>query len=120
MKRFFKIVGILVLVAVLGVAALIGLVEFFHWRNETHLDALVARLSPGTSFSAATDQLGQPTEIVVDPSYMAAFRRSRAQTDVPGPKLNLFPYHSWTGFYWVLVFTDADAKVIQHAEWNTM
>jgi len=120
MKRFFKIVGILVLVAVFVVAALVGTAEFLHWWSESRLDALVAKLPPGTSYSVATEQLGQPTEIVVDPSYMRALRRSKAQTDLPGAKLNLFVYHRSVVFYWVLVFTDAEAKTIQHAEWNTM
>ena len=120
MKRFFKIIGMLVLAVVLCVFAFIGSIAFLSWRTENHLDSLVAKLSPGTSFSVATDELGKPTEVVVDPGYMRSLRRARPQTDVPGPKLNAFAYHSWAGFYWVLVFTDAEGKTIQHAEWNTM
>lgn len=120
MKRFFKILGFLVLVAVLGVATLAGTAEFLHWRSRNQLNALVAKLSPGTSFSVATDQLGQPTQIVVDPIYMRTFRPSKAQTDLPGPRLNLFAYHGSVVFYWVLVFTDAEGKTIQCAEWNAM
>ena len=120
MKRFFKIAGALVLVAILCMGALIGLVEYSRWRDERNLDALVATLPPGTPFSMATERLGQPKQIVVDPGYMSAFRRSHTQADVPGPRLNLFWYSEYGAIYWVLVFTDAEAKTIRHAEWNTM
>jgi hypothetical protein len=120
MKRVLKILGIGVLVVVLGVLALIGALEFFNWRDRCHLDALVATLSPGSPFSAATGRLGQPQQVVDDPDSMRVFRMSRAQTDVPGPRLNLFVHRHWVAFYWVLVFTDSDSKTILHAEWNAM
>lgn len=119
MNRFFKIVGTLVLVAVLCAASLIGLVEYSRWRDERNLDALVAALPPGTPFSVATERLGQPKQIVVDPGYMSAVRRFPTQT-LPGPKLNMFWYREYGAIWWVLVFTDADSKTIRHAEWNAM
>jgi hypothetical protein len=34
--------------------------------------------------------------------------------------MNAFVHRTRAGFYWVLVFTDAEGKTIQHAEWNAM
>lgn len=122
MKRFFKIVGTLVLVAVLCMGALIAYVEYSSRRDERDLNALVATLPPGTPFSVATERLGQPTNIIVDPKELSAYLSYWGKKDIPGPKLNFFVYHHGPMgvLYWVLVFTDVDSKTIQHAEWRGM
>jgi len=122
MKRFFKIVGALVLVAVLCMAALVGYVEYSRRRDGRDLDALVAALPPGTPFSAATERLGPPTNVIVDPGELSAYLSYWGKKDISGPKLNLFAYHHrpMGAFYWVLVFTDVESRTIQHAEWNGM
>jgi hypothetical protein len=122
MKRLFKIVGTLILVAVLCMAAVIGYVEYSGWRDQRDLNALVAALPPGTPFSVATERLGQPTRVIADPQELSAYRSNWGKKDIPGPKMNFFVYHHHRlgALYWIWVFTDAESKTIQRAEWSGM
>jgi hypothetical protein len=122
MKRFLKIVGIVVILAILCVAAVIGYVEYSRLRDQRALNALVAALPLGTPFSVATERLGQPTKVIADPEELSAYRSYWGKKDIPGPKLNSFVYHHrpMGPLYWVWVFTDAESKTIQRAEWSGM
>ena len=119
MKRLLKIFGGVVLVALLGVAAVVGTVLFFEWHAERRMNAIVAELVPGTPFAMAVARLGQPVRTVTASEEKEVFERNGLYRSTADTPLHLFIFRG-PALYWVLVHTDPDSQTVRHAEWQTM
>ena len=123
MKKFAKILGVLLLLVVLCVIGLIAVVQFVTHRSQREVVSTVSQLTPGTPFSAAVQRLGQPTqtftngeEIVSWVERVGSHVEARVATN---SVLHTF-VHSGPPFRYILVYTDRESQRILYADWCHM
>jgi hypothetical protein len=122
-KRFAKILGVLLLVGVLCVVGFIALIELMSQRSERVVVATVAQLSPGTPFSAAVQRLGQPAQTFTNGEeivYWAEHVGSRVEARIATNSVLHAFVHRGTPFRWILVYTDRKSQRVLYADWCHM
>jgi multidrug efflux pump subunit AcrB len=123
MKKFTKILGVLLLLVVLGVIGFIAVVEFVTHRSQREVVSIVSQLAPGTAFSAAEERLGQPKQKFTNREEIESWvERVGARIDssvAANSVLHTFVHHGPPSRY-ILVYTDREAQSIVYADWCHM
>jgi hypothetical protein len=122
-KKFAKILGVLLLLGVLCVLGLIAVIEFIRHRSQREVIATVAQLSPGTPFSTAVQRLGQPTQTFTNGEEIVSWVErvgSRVEARVATNSVLHTFVHSGPPFRYILVYTDRELQRVLYADWCHM
>ncbi len=122
-KKFAKILGVLLLLVVLCVIGLIAVVEFETHRSQREVISTVSQLTPGIPFSIAVQRLGQPTQTFTnDEEIVSWLERVGARVEprvATNSVLHTF-VHPGPPFRYILVYTDRESQSIVYADWCHM
>ena len=123
MKKFAKILGVLLLLAVLCVVVLIAVIEFVRHRSKDDVIDAVTQLSPGTAFSSAVKRLGRPTQVFTNAEEIVWWVEKNGSHVEPRVATNSVLHtfvHRGPPFRYILVYTDRESQRVIHANWCTM
>ncbi len=123
MKKFAKILAVLLLLVVICIISLVAAVEFVSHRSQREVVSTVSQLTPGTSFSAAVQLLGQPTQTFTNGEEVVFWVEKVGARVEPGVAKNSVLHtfvHDGPPFRYILVYTDRESQRIVYADWCDM
>ncbi len=122
-KKFAKILGVLLLLVVLCVVGLIAVIELVRHRSQKEVVSTVAQLSPGTPFSVAVQRLGQPTQVFANGDEIVWWVKKLGARVEPSIATNSMLHtfvHRGPPFRYILVYTDRESHRVLYADWCHM
>jgi hypothetical protein len=122
-KKFAKILGVLLLLVLVGVIGFIAVIGFIDYRSEREVVSIVAQLKPGTPFSFAMQRLGQSMYVITNDEGIDAGLEmfgARGESRIPANSVLHAFVHRGPPYRFILVFTDRESEKIVHAEWCHM
>ncbi|HWB06943.1 MAG TPA: hypothetical protein VG796_28220 [Verrucomicrobiales bacterium] len=123
MRKSTKIYGALLILVAACYFGVDPLFRFLDRRAERQVIAIVAELSPGTSYSVAVQRLGQPVETHKDGDQIEDWVRhvgSHVEPEIAHSSVLHVFTHSGPAYRYVLVFTDRESQKVVYANWCSM
>ena len=118
MNIAFKIFGVLALLAIIGVATVMIVMDRMHAKSRRQITQIVSEIRPGMPFHAVASRLGRANETLTNSADIAVRGTTKDDKIVTNTVLNLF-VHNAIPFRWICVYTDRDSNVV-YASWKDM